>query len=106
VINRSEEELTAFFNLYGPSARTVYANASASTVDSKNYEDDLRGKIGMVSYDDLDKIFRQARALDLLDGVSHQIVLISPGEFRNQPQVSIPTRHIYGLLRDALFDCP
>ena len=57
-----------------------------------------------VNYNDLDMILRRASSANLLEGVSHQIVLISSGESRNEVEVSIPTQHIYQMLRDAIFD--
>lgn len=48
-------------------------------------------------------MFRHATDLDLsMKAISHQIVLISPGAFRYEPEVSIPSRHIYEILRDNL----
>ena len=96
----SEEELTTFYSRFGPSARSAYANASSAGL----YETNIRSKIGQITYETLDNIIRQAAALNLPQDILHQIVLISPGAFRNDFRVSIPTRYIYEILRNTLSD--
>lgn len=93
----SEEEVTTFFNLFGPSARSVYANASYV----EEYESNLLAKIGgITNTKDLEIIFWQAAGLNLSKDITHQIALISPGAFRYVPDVLIPTKHIFEMLCD------
>ena len=93
----SEEDVIKFFNLFGPSARSVYANASSI----EDYDTNLHRKVQKISIDELEGILLDATVFDLSKkDVSHQLVLVSPGEFRNEPSVTFPTRHVYDLLFD------
>jgi hypothetical protein len=91
----SENDLITFFDRFGPSTRSAYAYTKGSI---KEYDARLRTKIANASYEDLDRMFRQASALDLREETSHQLALISAGTFRDEPSVTIPTRYIYDLL--------
>ena len=98
--NCSNEELNNFYDLFGPSARSAYAHARGIG----RYEDTLRCEIKGLSYESLGFVLREANKLSLAHTVSHQILLLSPGDFRHQFEVTIPTRHLFEMLQDALSD--
>jgi len=42
--------------------------------------------------------------LNLSQEISRQILLVSPGDLRHEAEMSIPTRYLYEMVRDALSD--
>ena len=96
----TEAQIEYFSNRYGTSARSVYTNASSPL----DYEKTLLRKLGTITYEKLDNLFRQSATLDLSGPVSHQLVLISPGATRKDFEASFPTRYLYEKLRDSLSD--
>lgn len=93
-------DLASFYHRFGPSARSVYVNASSIA----SYYANIREKLAQLTYNSLDLVVRQASGLNLSHQISHQITLISPGAERHEFEVTIATRFLYELLRDALSD--
>ena len=94
----SEAALEAFFNDFGPSARSAYTFSSAL----KSYFQLLLEDFRTITFDTLDDIIRDATSLDLSRPVSQRILLIAPGDTRDSFTVNIPTYFIYQRLREHL----
>ena len=94
----SNEELTRFYNLFGPSARLAYINASQIST----YDAGLRSTIQLMTFEMFESRLLEAITTNLSDEISPPIFLISPGDVRYASAISIPTRYIYEMLRDTL----
>jgi hypothetical protein len=89
-----------FYKHFKSSARSAYANASFAA----QYDTNIPSKIGRIALETLDDVLRQATGLNLSQEISHQILVVSPGDLRHEVEVSIPTRYLYEMVRDALSD--
>ncbi|KAF8509908.1 hypothetical protein JB92DRAFT_473469 [Gautieria morchelliformis] len=94
----SEAELEMFYSQYAPSARIAYAYAHRHL---SRYDNMVRVEIKKLTYDKVATMLSAAEQLRT-EGVSHDILLVSPQSNREMLEISIPTRYIYTMLRDHL----
>ncbi|KAH8109911.1 hypothetical protein DFH11DRAFT_840580 [Phellopilus nigrolimitatus] len=94
----TERQLENFFVKYGPTARFAYAWAPLPL----KYEDELKATIGSLkSFQQLKDIFRDSILLELNHDISHKLLLVLPGAFRRRVSITIPSKHVYDLLRQS-----
>ncbi|KAH8109905.1 hypothetical protein DFH11DRAFT_840452 [Phellopilus nigrolimitatus] len=94
----TERQLEIFFVKYGPTARFAYAWAPLPL----KYENELKSAIGSLrSLQRLENILQDFVQLDLNDDISHQILLVLPSAFRDEFSITIPSKHVYDLLRQS-----
>ncbi|KAF5381962.1 hypothetical protein D9615_004249 [Tricholomella constricta] len=97
----SEANIEGFYNKYGPFPRQVYGYARAPS----RYEEGLLGKIDQMTLKKLQRLFAETINTTHSHDVSHPLILISPTEVRSKPTLSIPTCHLFQLLRGVFVDC-
>ncbi|KAH8118695.1 hypothetical protein DFH11DRAFT_1723554 [Phellopilus nigrolimitatus] len=96
----TERQLENFFVKYGPTARFAYASASSPL----DYEDELKAEIALLKgLQELKDILHDSVQLNLSHDISHKILLVLPGAFRRQFSITMPSKHVYDLLRQSQF---
>jgi hypothetical protein len=94
----SERELEQFYDRFGPSARSAYANADKLHV----YDKALRAKISPMTVERLENLARSTTSLSMTEEITHQLLLVTPGDMRDSLETSIPTRYLLNQVRDQV----
>ncbi|KAK7027281.1 hypothetical protein VNI00_015370 [Paramarasmius palmivorus] len=93
----SDPMIRSFWDKYGPSARSIFANA----YNPSAYEEKLIESIAGINAEALAALAEKVPKVLDPDGVSHLILGVYPGALRSDLFVNILTKHIFQLIKNA-----
>ncbi|EDR14498.1 uncharacterized protein LACBIDRAFT_321612 [Laccaria bicolor S238N-H82] len=90
----TEQNLRNALDTFGPSAGIVYSHASNPSF----YEGFLKEEVQTATLEELDVAVNQVKGLTLEGKIPSCLLLLTPGESRNDPCVTVPSRFITYLM--------
>lgn len=88
--------------MYGPSARLAYTMLSDGVIE--RYASTLRKTLLKMEIHQLERVILETSALSFDEGISHKILLVTPGVNREDSRIDLMTRHVFNMLHEAFAD--